>query len=192
MGGDLGARKGEVHAAARDVLAFWFDKTPDDRHFAKDPLLDAAIAARFGALRDAVLASGAAGWRDDPDTLLAAIILLDQFSRNIHRDTAEAFAGDALALGLTHHALARGWDDVVAPDRRVFLYMPLMHAEDRAEQALSIACYDRLGLQENIHFARPHAAVIEQFGRFPSRNAVLGRQSTPAEQIYLSRPDAGW
>jgi uncharacterized protein (DUF924 family) len=192
MGDDLGTGDSEVHAAARAVLAFWFDETPPDKWFAKDAALDQAIAERFGALRDAVLAGGAAGWEGEPDTLLAAIVLLDQFSRNIHRGSAEAFAGDALALDLTHRALARGWDEAIPAERRAFLYMPLMHAEDREEQRLSIQCFTRLGNPENLDFARQHRVVIDRFGRFPSRNAALGRASTEAEKAYLSQPGAGW
>jgi uncharacterized protein (DUF924 family) len=192
MADDLGAREREVHAAARAVLAFWFEETPAEKWFARDAAFDRTIAERFGALRDAVLADEAAGWTDDPDTVLAAIILLDQFSRNIHRGSSEAYAADALALDLTHRALARGWDEQIAPERRPFLSMPLMHAEDREEQRLSVECFTRLGAPENLDFARQHQVVIDRFGRFPSRNAALGRSSTAAEQAYLSQPGAGW
>ncbi|HEU4960986.1 MAG TPA: DUF924 family protein [Sphingomonas sp.] len=192
MGDDLGAGGTEVHAAARGVLAFWFDETPPDKWFAKDAALDAAIADRFGKLHDAVLASGAAGWERETDTLLAAVILLDQFSRNIFRGKGEAFAGDALALDLTHRALARGWDAAIPPERRAFLYMPLMHAEDCEEQRLSIQCFTKLGNPDNLDFARQHRVVIDRFGRFPSRNAALGRSSTAEEKAYLSQPGAGW
>ena len=192
MGDDLGAAAGEVHAAARDVLAFWFDETPADKHFAKDADLDHTIAKRFGALRDRLLASGATGWDGDPDTLLAAVIVLDQFSRNIYRGSGEAFAADGLALDLTRRAMTKGWDEAIPPERRAFLYLPLMHAEDREEQRLSVECFTRLGLTENLDFAKAHRAVIERFGRFPSRNVALGRSSTEAEQAYLSQPGAGW
>lgn len=190
MGGDLGTDAGEVHAA--DVLHFWFDEVPPEKRFAKDDVLDAEIARRFGAARDKVLARSAAGWRDGPDEILAAIILLDQFSRNLHRGSRQAFAGDPLALSLTQAAIAQGWDTAVDPERRAFLYMPLMHAEDPAVQRESVACFTKLGNAENLAFARDHAAVIDRFGRFPSRNAALGRVSTPEEQAYLSQPDAGW
>jgi uncharacterized protein (DUF924 family) len=192
MGDDLGAQPSEVHAAASAVLAFWFDETPEQNWFAKDAALDRVIAERFGAMRDAALASGAAGWDGDPETLLAAVILLDQFSRNLYRGSGEAFAADALSLDLTHRALARGWDEQIAPERRAFLYMPLMHAEDREEQRLSIDCFTRLGHADNLDFAKAHRAVIDRFGRFPSRNAALGRVSTEAEKAYLSQPGAGW
>jgi len=190
MGGDLGARRIEVHA--RDLLRFWFAQVPSEKQFAKDASLDAEIVRRFARLRDEVLANEAAGWREDPDTILAAIILLDQFSRNIHRGTAQAFAADPLALVLAHEAIARGWDEAIDPARRAFLYMPLMHAEDPAVQRESVACFTGLGNAENLRYAREHAAVIERFGRFPSRNVALGRASTPEEQAWLSQPGAGW
>lgn len=174
------------------MLRFWFEETPDELHFAKDAALDAEIAARFGALRDALLADGALAWRDAPDTLLAAIVVLDQFSRNIHRDTAEAFAADPLALELARHGVAMGWIESYPLTQRPFLLMPLMHAEDAAVQADSVAAFEALGIEENIKFARAHARVIADYGRFPSRNAALGRTSTAAERAYLSQPGAGW
>jgi uncharacterized protein (DUF924 family) len=190
MAGDLGVAGGEVHAQA--VLDFWFWEVSPDKRFARDDALDRTIAARFGPMRDAVLVSRADGWRDDPDAILAAIILLDQFSRNIHRGKDEAFAGDRLALALARLAIAMGWDASLDPERRAFLYMPLMHAEDSRSQELSLACFGTLGSPEDLQYAREHADVIAQFGRFPSRNAALRRRSTPEEQAWLSRPCAGW
>ncbi len=192
MGEHLEGDPREVYDAADAVLRFWFEEIGPEQQFAKDADVDRAIVERFGGWRDAVLASGAEGWRDDPDTLLAAIILLDQFSRNIHRGSARAFEADRLALSLTLDGIARGWDRTMAPERAVFLLMPLMHAEDAALQALSVKQFGMLGLQEQIMFARDHADVIARFGRFPSRNAALGRTSTPEEAAYLSQPGAGW
>jgi len=191
LAGDLGAATLDVHAKAREVLGFWFALTPE-QHFATSAKLDAEIKARFGPLRDLVLGSGAAGWRDDPETLLAALILLDQFSRNIHRGTAEAFAADPLALHLTLEALGKGWDAEMDKDQRQFLYLPLEHAEDPAMQALSVEKFGSLGDAYVLDFARKHAEVIARFGRFPSRNAALGRVSTPEEQAFLSEEGAGW
>jgi uncharacterized protein (DUF924 family) len=188
---DLIDGNGQVHDMAAAVLDFWFGMTTE-QHFAKDDALDRTIAERFGPLRDGLLRGRAEGWRDDPDALLAAIIVLDQFSRNIHRDTPDAFAADGLALELTLSAIERGWDERYPPDRRVFLYMPLMHAEDMAMQDLSIAKFEALGIAENLAFARDHRNVIADHGRFPSRNAALGRTSTAAEEAYLAQPDAGW
>ena len=192
MGHDLGMAADEVHAAARTVLDFWFNELSDEQHFTKDAELDARIAARFSQLRAALLSSGAVAWRDSPDSILAAIIVLDQFSRNIYRGQSAAFAADSLALELARHAIGRGWDNAMTPRQRQFLYMPLMHAEDAGVQAESVRMFESLGDEEVIAFARAHRDVIQRFGRFPGRNAALGRESTPEERDYLSRPDAGW
>ena len=181
----------EVHEKAAEVLRFWFGLAPD-KHFAKDAALDREIAERFGALHDAVLASGASGWRDAPDAVLAAVILLDQFSRNIHRGSPRAYEADPLALSLTLSAIEHRWDTRYKPEERAFLYLPLMHAESEAMQALSVDKYTALGLAENLRFARDHADVIARFGRYPSRNDALGRKSTVEEKEYLSQPGAGW
>ncbi len=190
MAGDLGTSAAEVHASA--VLFFWFNECTPDRHFAKDAALDARIAARFGDLCDAVVADDAAGWRDTPDTRLAAILLVDQFSRNLHRGTAEAYAADPLGLELALEGIAAGDHRTLPPERCVFLLMPLMHCEDAGVQRFSVRRFEALGRAENLQFARDHADVIARFGRFPSRNAALGRQSTSEEVDYLSRPGAGW
>lgn len=192
MDGDLGAPAREVHDQAESVLDFWFRELAPDRHFARDEELDAMIRSRFGALHDLLLATGAAGWRDGPDCLLAAVIVLDQFSRNMYRGTARAYAGDTLALSLALEAIGKGWDRDMPPERAAFLYMPLMHAENAEAQRLCLQKFTALGNPEAIRYAMEHAVVIEQFGRFPSRNAALGRASTPAELEYLKRPDAGW
>jgi len=188
MTGDLGVEDVQVEAQA--VLDFWFGLSKE-QHFAKDEALDREIARRFGDLRDRVLADGAAAWRDDPDTLLAAVILLDQFSRNLHRGSAQAFAADDLAVTLTLQAIERGWDDRLPPERRVFLYLPLMHAEHQHLQALSVERYEALGLEENAAFARDHRDAILAFGRFPGRNAALGRTTTADERAWLEA-HGGW
>jgi len=175
-------------ASAPAVLQFWFDEVGKDRWFAKSPELDAEIERRFEPVRMAVLRSGAKEWRDTPEHLLAAIILLDQFSRNVHRGSAKAFAGDALALELTNLALERGWDKAMRPARRQFLLMPLMHSEQLADQRRSLVEFKRLGEENALNYARLHLEQIKRFGRFPGRNAALGRRTTPEEQAAL---DAG-
>ena len=177
---------------AAAVLGFWFGEVPPDKRFAKDPALDRVIEERFGALREAVLASDADGWRDDPDRLLAAIILLDQFSRNIFRGSGRAFAADPLARSLTLQALDRGWEDQYGPEQLRFFYLPLAHAEDIELQALSVARYEALGDPESLKAAREHAEVIRLYGRFPSRNTALARPSTPAEISYLRETTHRW
>ena len=182
----------QVHDATRDVLRFWFEETPPEKRFRGGDALDEAIRERFGALRDRVLASGAQGWTDDPMHLLAAIIVLDQFSRNMYRGHAEAFAADGLSLTLAKLAVANGWDRGMSGEERQFCYLPFEHSEKPADQRESVRLFTDLGDAEVLRYARDHAAVIERFGRFPSRNAALGRKSTPEEEVYLSQPGAGW
>ena len=191
MTGDLVAWREQVHAKAAEVLDFWFALSPE-KHFAKDDALDREIGARFGRFVDDLVASDATHCWDRPESLLGAVIAIDQFSRNMHRGSAAAFAGDELARWLTLHAIGKAWDDGYPPEHRAFVYLPLMHAEDNGLQALSVGKYEQLGTENNLTFARDHRDVILRFGRFPSRNAALGRVSTREEEAYLSSPDAGW
>jgi uncharacterized protein (DUF924 family) len=177
---------------AEEVLGFWFEGLMPEQWFAKSDELDREIGARFESLRRTVLDSEAAGWREDPRTLLAAVILLDQFSRNVHRGTSQAFAADPLAQELASLAVERGWDRDMTPEQRQFLYLPFEHAESRELQAVSLSCYEALGQEEALEYARQHAEVIARYGRFPSRNAALGRESTAEEKAYLAKPGAGW
>ena len=172
-------------AAAPAVIAFWFDEVGQSRWFAKDAALDADIARRFGKLRDAVLASAADGWRDAPKPLMAAILLLDQFSRNIHRGSHLAFSADPLARELAMQSLDEGWTNAAPVAWRQFLLMPLMHSEALADQQRCVAEFERLGNEDLTGFARRHHDQIASFGRFPGRNAALGRRTTDAEQAAL-------
>ncbi|MCM8730124.1 DUF924 family protein [Hephaestia sp. GCM10023244] len=192
MADDLGVQPNEVYGLTEAVLAFWFDEVPAAKRFAKDAALDATIKARFAGLLETLVRTDASGWRGDPRSLLAAVIVLDQFSRNIHRGQAQAFAADPLALSLTRHAIAQGWDTGMTATERQFLYLPMMHAEDAATQQESLAFFATLNDDHIFGFAKDHAEVIDRFGRFPARNAALGRVSTPGEEDYLSQPGAGW
>ena len=171
--------------AAPAVIAFWFGEVGKAQWWIKDAELDAAIAARFGALRAAVVASRAKEWRDDPETLLAAIILCDQFSRNMYRGSRKAFEADALARELTMLALERGWDAAMTIDQRQFLLMPLMHSEKLADQERALAEFAALGDEGAARYAQLHHDQIARFGRFPGRNAALGRRSSEAEQAII-------
>ncbi len=172
--------------AAPAVLAFWFDEVGEQRWFAKDAAIDARVRARFGALRDAILASKAVAWRDTPDHLLAAIIVLDQFSRNLHRGSAKAFTADPLALELALLGLDRGWDAGMTVEQREFLLMPLMHSENLAIQNRALVEFAKLGDANVLAFATLHHDQIARFGRFPGRNAALGRRSSEAEERVLA------
>jgi uncharacterized protein (DUF924 family) len=182
--------RGEVDSATMQVLDFWLALS-DEQQFGTDDALDREIGRRFGALRERVMATRAADWHERAETLLAAVIVLDQFSRNLFRDSPEAFSGDDLAVALTREAIGRGWDRQLSPEERAFLYMPLMHAEDTAAQAQSVAMFEALGEPEYLKYAKSHAEVIERLGRYPSRNAALGRESSAAERAYLAE-GGGW
>ena len=184
-----------MSAPAAEILHFWFGEDNELRPqwFRKDAAFDALIGERFGASIEQALAGGLAGWAEAPGSALARILLLDQFTRNVFRDTPRAFAGDAQALAAARSMLARGHDRALPPLRRVFAYLPFEHAEDRAAQQQSLALYAALGAADAAlasfeDYARRHAAVIERFGRFPHRNAILGRPSTAEELAFLEQP----
>lgn len=171
---------------AQVVLRFWFEEVGKDRWYAKDEALDGEIARRFGAMRDDVFEAKAKGWRDRTDTLTAAIILLDQFSRNMFRGRAKAFEADPLALDLAYEALDKGWSHTAPREWREFLLMPLMHCENLATQDRAVEEFRRLGNPLNIDFALRHRDQIARFGRFPGRNKALGRVSTAEERAALA------
>lgn len=168
------------------VIQFWCDELTPEQHWKKDAAMDRHVADRFGKVREEVLATKAAGWRDHPETLAAAIILLDQFSRNMFRGSAKAFEADPLALELCKEALAKGWVDKVEKPLPSFMLMPLQHSENIEDQERSVAEFrDRDPL--NYKFALLHRDQIRRFGRFPGRNQALGRVSTPEEREAIER-----
>lgn len=170
---------------AQAVLDFWFDEVGRDGWFAQSDAIDDIIRQRFGALRNEVFVMEVEAWRDTPKFTLAAIILLDQFSRNLYRGSARAFAADAMALSLTMLALERGWDTGIPPEQRQFLLLPLMHSENLRDQHRSIFEVAKLGDPNVLQFAQLHLDQIVKFGRFPGRNAALGRRNTATEQEAL-------
>jgi uncharacterized protein (DUF924 family) len=170
---------------AAEILRYWFDELQPDAWFRKDERVDAAIRERFGALHEQ-LAQLRPQQLTTPPESIAAVIVLDQFPRNIFRGSPRAFATDALALAIAQHAIATGFDEQLTAQQRLFLYIPFQHAEDRAVQARSIELFTRLGLDENLDYARRHKEIIDRFGRFPHRNEVLGRESTAAEREFVA------
>ncbi|HWA89990.1 MAG TPA: DUF924 family protein [Rhizomicrobium sp.] len=173
------------------VHSFWFSELGPADWFAVNPKTDEAIRARFGDLYAAMKASP-----PDPATLdarahLAAVIVFDQFPRNLFRGTADAFATDAPALALSRDAVERGLDKGMSAHERQFLYMPFQHSESKADQARSLALFATVDLPEAQRFAQEHKEVVDRFGRFPYRNAALGRASTPDEEAFL-KTKARW
>ena len=171
----------------REVLDFWFGELGPRQWFSKSDELDARIRMRFGALHAQLLATQAAGVEGLRPTQ-AAVIVLDQFSRNLYRDDKRAFAGDAIARRMAKSAVDAGADATLPPEQRMFLYLPFEHSEALADQELSMKLYARLGNEEWTRYARAHHELIARFGRFPHRNAVLGRESTPEELAAMAGP----
>lgn len=186
-----------------DIIAFWFE---DDRTvtrmkwFKRDDAFDADIRARFGTLTEQAQAGALDHWAGTPDGALALLIVLDQFPRNLYRGDPRAFASDARARRIARDVVcARQWDRALSNPEKTFFYLPFEHAEDMADQNLSVALFEgmrddplRRAPGSNIDYAWRHWFVIRDFGRFPHRNAALGRANTPAEDIYLAQPGAGF
>jgi len=170
-----------------DVVRFWFEELTPKNWFRRDTLVDAAIKLRFGEIYEQLKEGVPDDWLDSAKGCLAAIIVLDQFPRNIFRDDARAFATDEAALTLAKRAISQGFDKRLAPKERAFLYMPFQHAEDAKDQARSVGLFTALGNPFNLDFALRHQAVIDRFGRFPHRNQVLGRASTAEEEAFLAK-----
>ena len=167
-----------------DVIAFWREAGAD-KWFAKDDAFDASIKERFLALLEAAQRGDLSHWEDTPDGALALVIVLDQFPRNLFRATPRAYAADAQARGVTSRALARGFELRCDRELVTFLYMPLVHSEDLADQERAVLLFEALGLPENLRSTREHRDIIARFGRFPHRNEMLGRETTPQERIFL-------
>lgn len=175
-----------------EVLGFWFEETTPKQWWAKSDAFDRLVDARFGVLHAAAMRAELYTWRADADGRLAEILVLDQFSRNIHRRRPEAFAGDGMALVLAQEAVAAGLDRALEPIRRAFLYLPYMHSESALMHALAVRLFAVPGMENNLDFELRHQAIIERFGRYPHRNAVLGRPSTAAEIEFLKTPGSAF
>jgi uncharacterized protein (DUF924 family) len=193
-----------IDARAAEVLDFWFGP-PDamgrlgtrEAWFRKDPAFDATIRDRFGDLIDAALRGELDTWEADPRSALALLIVLDQFTRNTRRDRAGAFAGDAQALGIARRMVAAGQDRPLPGVMRQFLYLPYEHSESLADQDEALRLFAQLGrdhpeLAGLLQWAQKHQVIVARFGRFPHRNAVLGRASTDAELEFLKQPGSGF
>lgn len=174
------------------VLEFWFGKLKPKDWFVKSEALDREIRDRFLDLHLALSSSVPEAWRETPDARLALVIALDQFPRNLFRDSPHAFATDGLALAEARVAVATGADKQIDADRRAFFYMPFEHSEAIEDQARAVSLFSALGNEMYLDYAQRHHAVIEKYGRFPHRNRTLGRTSTTEEEAYLAEPGAGF
>ncbi len=189
---------------ATAVLDFWFGRAgepdhlrPREQWFRKDAAFDARIAQRFGTLIDAALRGELGGWAARPLSALAQIVVLDQFTRNTRRGSAAMFAGDAQALAAAKAMVDSGDDRALPGVTRQFVYLPVEHAEDLAQQRTSMRLFAQLEADEPalaglLEWARRHQQIIERFGRFPHRNAALGRTSTAEEAEFLTQPGSGF
>jgi uncharacterized protein (DUF924 family) len=190
--------------AAQDVLDFWFGAPGSPEHgrereawFLKDAVFDRAIATRFGALIDSAIAGALAHWQSEPLGALAEIVVLDQFTRNVFRDTPRAFSGDARALRAAQALVESGTDRGLLAVQRQFVYLPFEHAESAALQDQAMRLFEQLAADHPeqaglIEWADKHRVIIERFGRFPHRNLVLGRVSTAEEIEFLQQPGSGF
>jgi uncharacterized protein (DUF924 family) len=187
-----GAAQGRDTATPEGVLGFWFAPGGEDRWFKPDPAFDTEIGTHFAHLVEAALAGRLDGWAATPDGALALCLLLDQFPRNIWRGTPRAFACDALARAVATAAVAAGHDRAVPKARRHFFYLPFEHSEDLADQERCLTLMGPLDYPDLADWSRRHRDVIARFGRFPHRNAILGRESTAEEIEFLQQPGSSF
>ncbi len=171
---------------ARDILSFWFEEAGPKRWFKRSSAFDALCRERYLPTLEAAAAGKCWPWRDTPEGRCAEIIVLDQFSRNLFRDSARAFAQDGMALVLAQEAVASGDHLRMTADQRYFTYMPYMHSESLAVHDEALRLFKDLGQAEPLRYEKAHRAVIEKFGRYPGRNAALERNNTPDEDRYLA------
>lgn len=175
-----------------EILSYWFEELSPKDWFKADAARDAEIGKRFRQIYEELMAGVPSNWLTEPEGFLAAILVLDQFPRNMFRGRPQAFATDQAALALAKRAIAEGKDMLLPPERRAFVYMPFQHAEDAVDQARSVELFTALGNKLNLDFAIRHKEIIARFGRFPHRNEILGRKSTAEESAFLKEPGSSF
>ena len=169
----------------KDVLGFWFSELTPEQWYRKDDDVDRTIVERFGALHETIAGADNAVLAASRDSVLAAVIVLDQFARNMFRGSPKSFAGDAKARALSNSAIEAGFDTDMNESEKQFLYMPFMHSETLADQNKSVSLFEALGNENTLKYARLHRDPILAFGQFPHRNAILGRPTSPAEKAWI-------
>lgn len=176
----------------QSILTFWFEECEPSLWWAKDDAFDQLIIERFSEVHAEARNFELFEWRASSQGRLAEIIVLDQFSRNMYRGQPAAFAQDALALSLAKAAVSIGADNDLTPEQRTFLYMPFMHSESLKVHEVGLALFEKNGIQSNVDFEIKHKNIIERFGRYPHRNQILGRESTPEEIAFLKQVDSSF
>ncbi|MEX0932630.1 MAG: DUF924 family protein [Candidatus Pacearchaeota archaeon] len=179
------------------ILEFWFEKSEKSAWFRPDQLFDKKIKTKFGKLLEKAKLGEMENWKGIPESSLALIILLDQFSRNIYRENPKAFESDEQALRIAKESIEKGFDKLASLERRIFFYMPFMHSENIKNQKFSVRIFRELSEKDikfkiNLDFAIKHMGIIKRFGRFPHRNKILGRKSTKEETEFLKKEGRGF
>lgn len=175
-----------------EIITFWFKEISPNNWFAKDDAFDQLIIDKYATIHEQASKCELYSWRSDAQGRLAEIIILDQFSRNMFRDSARSFAYDVLALALAQEAIAAGADKELPAIQRSFIYMPFMHSESLAIHNVAVKLYKENGLEQNLAYEIKHKEIIERFGRYPHRNKILGRPSTKEELAFLQLPNSGF
>ena len=181
-----------MHDSPKTVLQFWFEEIAPQQWWKKSPEFDRALTERFGAVQRSAAASELFVWRNSAQGRVAEVLVLDQFSRHIYRDRPEAFACDPMALALAQTAVALGLDKDLPIPLRQFLYMPYMHSESKAVHQEALVLFAAPGLEKSLLSEREHQKIIDRFGRYPHRNALLGRVSTEEELEFLQTPHSSF
>ena len=176
----------------QDILNFWFVEIESKKHWVKDPDFDSMVKERFESLHSSVSAGETWQWRETGEGRLAEVIVLDQFSRNMYRDTPQSFAFDSLALMLAQEAVFQGFDQKINKDWLSFLYMPYMHSESAKVHEEAVRLFSQPGMEGVLDFEMKHKKIIDRFGRYPHRNKILGRVSTPEEEEFLTQPGSSF
>jgi uncharacterized protein (DUF924 family) len=174
------------------ILDFWLSETDPKQWWAKDIEFDRLVTERFQSTHDAAVKGELFAWRETPKGRLAEILVLDQFSRNIYRDSPSAFAFDAQALVLAQEAIRANAQQKLPAKQKAFLYMPFMHSESNIIHDIALKLFSEPGLEHNLKFELKHKAIIDRFGRYPHRNAILGRESTEEEIAFLKQPESSF
>lgn len=178
--------------SSEDIIEFWFREANPENWFARNEVFDQTVRRRFSEVHAAAARCELENWRRSAEGRLAEVIVLDQFSRNLFRDSALAFACDSLALALAQEAVRTGADWGMTSAQKAFLYMPYMHSESQLIHEQAVRLFSQSGLEYNLEFELKHKAIIDRFGRYPHRNALLERESTSEELLFLTQPESSF